>query len=142
MTDPQPPPADLERLREIFTQIAYVRLLGIEFVGAGPGSATFALEVRPELMRQGGLMHGGALASLIDTAAAFAVMTLLPAGRHTVTVDLTLHFLRPALQGRVEATARVLRSGRRVATVSVEAADPSGKLISTATTTYLIMEGP
>lgn len=140
MTDSQPAPAEIERLRKLFADIPYVRLLGIDFVGAGPGTATFALEVRRELMRQGGLMHGGAVASLIDTAAAFAVMTLLPAGRHTVTVDLTIHYLRPALQGRLQATARVLRAGRRVATVSVEAADQSGKLTATATTTYLIME--
>ena len=84
-----------------------------------------------------GILHGGAVVSLLDTAAAFAVLTLLPPGGRTVTVDLTVHFLRPVSAGRVEARARVLRDGRRVCVLTVEATDPTGALISTATTTYV-----
>jgi uncharacterized protein (TIGR00369 family) len=84
-----------------------------------------------------GILHGGALVSLLDTAAAFAVLTLLAPGQRTVTVDLTVHFLRPVSSGRVEARARVLREGGRVCIISVEATDQTGVLISTATTTYV-----
>lgn len=139
MTDPQLDAAETARLREIFEHIPYTRLLGIVFVGASRGSATFSLELRDELTRNGGLMHGGAIASLLDTASAFAVMTLLEPGQQTVTVDLTLHFLRPVLGGRIEARARVLRAGRRVATLSIDARNHEDKLIATATTTYLVM---
>ena len=132
---------ELSRLRDIFGRIPYVRLLGLEFVGAERGAATFALDLREELTRNEGLMHGGAIASLLDTASAFAVMTLLAPGQQTVTVDLTIHFLRPVLSGRLEARARVLRAGRRVATLSIEAIDRKGKLIATAVTTYLIQGG-
>jgi uncharacterized protein (TIGR00369 family) len=128
---------ELARLRAAFTQVHYARLLGMEFVSATRGAATVALEVREELTRMGGIMHGGALASLIDTASAFATLSLLEAGSQTVTVDLTLHFLRPVSAGRVEAHARVLRSGRRVVTVSIEAVNADGKLVATALTTYL-----
>ena len=114
-----------------------MRLLGLEFVRAERGASTFALEVREELTRMGGIAHGGALASLLDTAAAFAVHTLLDPAARTVTVDLTLHFLRPVSRGRVEARANVLRAGRRVVTVSIEASDDAGKLVATALTTYL-----
>lgn len=127
---------ELARLHEAFGQVPYAHLLGLEFVGAQRGAATFALEVREELMRMGGILHGGAVVSLMDTAAAFAVHTLLEPGGRTVTVDLTVHFLRPASAGRVEARAVVLRQGRRVLILSVEATDPSGALIATATTTY------
>lgn len=125
------------RLREAFARISYVRLLGMEFVGASRGEATFALEVREELTRMGGIAHGGALASLLDTAAAFAVHTLLAPEERTVTVDLTVHFLRPAGEGRVEARARVLRAGRRIVIISAEATDRAGLLVATATTTYV-----
>ena len=126
----------LAQLEEVFGRIPYVRLLGFEFVSAGRGEAVFAVKAREELTRMGGLRHGGAVVSLMDTAAAFAVHTLLePAGR-TVTVDLTVHFLRPAGAGRVEARARVLRRGRRVIILNVEAADDSGELIATSTMTY------
>ena len=95
-------PEELGRLRETFGRVPYVGLLGLEFVSAERGAATFALEVRPELTRMGGILHGGAVVSLMDTAAAFAVHTLLEPGGRTVTVDLTVHFLSPANSGRVE----------------------------------------
>lgn len=125
------------RLGATFEGVPYARLLGLEFVGAERGSAAFALEWREELTRMEGIMHGGAIASLLDTAAAFAVLTLLPPGGRTVTVDLTVHFLRPAASGRVEARARVLRDGRRVCVIAAEATDQTGVLIATATTTYV-----
>ena len=129
-------PEELTRLHETFGRVPYVRLLGLEFVRAERGSATFALEVRPELTRMGGILHGGAVVSLMDTAAAFAVHTLMEPEGRTVTVDLTVHFLRPASAGRVEARASVLRDGRRVVILAVVATDETGALISTATTTY------
>lgn len=130
--------ARLARLHEIFERIPYTRLLGIEMVEVTRGEARFALELRDELTRNEGLMHGGAIASLLDTASAFAVMSLLEPGQSTVTIDLMIHFLRPVLRGRIEARARVLRAGRRVATLSIEATDEAGKLTAAATTTYLI----
>lgn len=129
---------ELEHLREIFSRISYVRLLGLEFVSAERGSAAFALEAREELLRMGGILHGGAVFSLLDTAAAFAVHTILEPDDRTVTVDMTVHFLRPFGSGRLQAGARVLRSGRRIAFLNVEATDSTGVLIATATTTYAI----
>ena len=124
------------RLAEAFARVPYARLLGLEFVAAERGAATFALEWREELSRMEGLMHGGAIVSLLDTAAAFAVLTLLAPSQRTVTVDLTVHFLRPVTAGRVEARAQVLHDGRRVSVIRVEATDQAGVLISTAITTY------
>lgn len=138
MSVPEIPSEELERLREIFSRISYVRLLGLEFVSAEQGAAIFALEAREELMRMGGILHGGAVFSLLDTAAAFAVHTILGPDDRTVTVDFTVHFLRPFGSGRLQARARVLRMGRRIAFLNVEATDPTGLLIATATTTYAI----
>jgi uncharacterized protein (TIGR00369 family) len=131
-------PEELSRLDEAFARVPYARLLGLRFVSAERGEATFALEMREELTRMGGILHGGALVSLMDTAAAFAVHTLLEPGGRTVTVDLTVHFLRPASAGRVESRATVLRRGRRVLIVSVEATDAAGELIATSTMTYYV----
>jgi acyl-CoA thioesterase len=129
---------ELARLRETFARVPYVGLLGLEFVRAERGAATFALDVREELTRMGGIVHGGAVVSLLDTAAAFAVHTVIEPDGRTVTVDLTVHFLRPASDGRIEATARVLRRGRRVCILSVEARDGNAEIVATATMTYYI----
>jgi acyl-CoA thioesterase len=129
---------DLARLRAAFAQVAYARLLGLELTSVERGAAVVSLAVRAELTRMEGIVHGGALASVMDTAAAFAVLSLLAPGAQTVTVDLTLHFLRPTSRGTIRAAARVLRAGRRIAFVSVEATDDAGELIATALTTYAV----
>ncbi|HEX8146350.1 MAG TPA: PaaI family thioesterase [Pyrinomonadaceae bacterium] len=129
---------ELARLRETFARVPYVGLLGFEFVRAERGAATFALDVREELTRMGGILHGGAVVSLLDTAAAFAVHTVIEPDARTVTVDLTVHFLRPASDGRIEAHARVLRRGRRVCILAVEARDAGAEIIATSTMTYFI----
>ena len=130
-------PEELSRLREAITRVPYAQLLGINFEDATHGAATLSMSARPDLERFGGIMHGGALASLADSASAFAVLSTLEGGEQTVTVDLTLHYLRPATEGKLTAHARVLRAGRRVTTVSVEIFNESGALVVSALTTYL-----
>ncbi|HYX40186.1 MAG TPA: PaaI family thioesterase [Pyrinomonadaceae bacterium] len=129
---------ELARLQAAFAQVAYARLLGLELVEVARGTAVLSLTVRPELTRMEGIMHGGALASLMDTASAFAVLTLLAPAEQTVTVDLTIHFLRPVSSGRVQARAHVLRAGRRLVTVAIEATNEAEELVATALTTYAI----
>ena len=57
--------------REVFESIPYLQLLGMELVKLNPGEATVRLRMRDELRQPHGLLHGGATASLIDTAMAF-----------------------------------------------------------------------
>jgi acyl-CoA thioesterase len=131
------PAEELARLEAAFAQVNFAQLLGLEIVELSRGEAALSMAVRPELTRMTDIVHGGAVASLMDSASAFAVLTLLGPDEQTVTVDLTLHFLRPVSEGRIEARARVLRGGRRVFTVSIEATADTGKLVATALTTYL-----
>jgi uncharacterized protein (TIGR00369 family) len=81
-------------------------------------------------------LHGGATASIIDTATAFAVITVLEKGEKATTVDLTVHYLRPVIKGAITCTAKVVRAGRRLLTVSAEVTNAEGKLIATALSTY------
>ncbi|MBD0325895.1 MAG: PaaI family thioesterase [Pyrinomonadaceae bacterium] len=126
-----------KRLHDAFAEVPFARLLGLELGELEPGAATVYLALREDLKRNGGLLHGGVTASLIDTAAAFAAMTLLKSGESTTTVDLTIHYLRPLIEGRPSARARVLRAGRRVLVISVDVVDEREALVATALTTYL-----
>ena len=136
MNEDELSPDRLRHLREVFAEIPYVLLLGMELVDVAYGAATVRLQARAELSRMEAIMHGGAVASLADTAAAFAVLSTLEPGQRTVTVDLTIHYLRPLTQGQITACARVLRQGRRLATVSIEVTDETGELSTTGLTTY------
>jgi acyl-CoA thioesterase len=127
----------LERIQRAIEAVPYAQLLGIELEKLGSGEATLTLKIRPELSQNHGVVHGGAIASLIDTATAFAILTLLEPEERVTTVDLTISYLRPAVDGKLSATARVLRQGRRLFAVSAEVADSSGTLLATALSTYI-----
>jgi len=117
--------------------IPFAKLLGIEVESVEPGLAVLSMKMREELKRNGDIAHGGAVATLIDSAMAFAIMPLLAENERSITVDLTIHYLRPVSEGSARATARVVRAGRRVITVSAELFDSQEKLAATALSTYL-----
>ena len=117
--------------------VPFAKLLGIEVDLLEPGHAVLSMKMRDDLMRNGGIAHGGAVATLIDSAMAFAIIQLLGDNEHTVTVDLTIHYLRPLSAGTARASARVVRAGKRVITVSAELFDQNDKLSATAISTYL-----
>lgn len=137
MTAGSLPAERLERIERAIEAVPYARLLGIELEKVVPGEATLTLAIRPELSQNHGVVHGGAIASLIDTATAFAILTLVEPEERVTTVDLTISYLRPGLEGQMRATARVLRHGRRLLTTSAEVTDEAGTLLATALSTYI-----
>jgi len=131
-------PARIERARDAFHSVPYARFLGLELGEIQPGEVSIHLNVRDELKQNQGAVHGGAVASLIDTAAAFAVLTRIDLAERVTTTDLTIHYLRPITAGRLTATARIVRAGRRLFVLSVEVTN-AGVLVATAVTSYLKM---
>ena len=129
--------AQKRRIQKAVKSVPYARLLGFELDEISPGAATLGLKIRKDLMQNHGIVHGGAIASLIDTATAFAIIPLLNPEERVTTVDLTISYLRPITKGRVTATARVVRAGRRLFVVSAEVKDADGKLAATALSTYI-----
>jgi uncharacterized protein (TIGR00369 family) len=67
---------------------------------------------------------------------AFASITCLAEGEQSTTIDLTVHYLRPVREGEIFCTARVVRNGKRIMTVSAEVVDETGKLVATSLSTY------
>jgi uncharacterized protein (TIGR00369 family) len=124
----------VERMRDA---VPFLKHLGIEVESVGPGTSTLLLPVREELSRNDGIIHGGAVASVIDSAFAFAIIPVLAENERTVTVDLTIHYMRPLSGGVCKTIASVVRAGRRVITVSAELFDENEKLAATALSTYL-----
>lgn len=121
---------------EMIKKIPYPSLLGFELVDFRFGEAVVKVKMRDELRQPYGVLHGGATASLIDTAMAFACISCLSEGEKTTTIDLTVHYLRPHTTGEVFCTAKVVRAGKRILTVSAEVFNEQEKLIATALSTY------
>ena len=117
--------------------VPFAKLLGIELESVEPGHAVLSMKIRNDLKQNHGVAHGGSIAAVIDSAMALAIMPLLAENERTTTVDLTIHYLRPLTEGTARASARVVRAGRRVITVSAELFDEQEKLAATAISTYL-----
>ena len=137
MSESQITVAQLRQIKKALTTVPFARLLGIELEDIASGTATLAVTIRKELTQNQGVVHGGAIASLIDTATAFAIISLLAPKEKVTTVDLAISYLRPVMSGRIKAVARVVRAGRRLFVVSAEVFDTQGRLITTALSTYI-----
>lgn len=125
-------------MRQFVPASPVVGHLGIELVEVGDDRAVLRLPFKPELATMGDLVHGGAIAALVDTAAMAAAWatTELPAELKGSTVGLSVDFLRAARGAELRAQARVLRRGGSLCFCDVEVADPEESLVAKAQVTY------
>lgn len=118
----------------------FVGHLGAELVETGDGFARLHAPFRDELVTLGRTVHGGVLASLIDTAAMVAAWcgAEVPDNLRGTTVGFNVSYLAPVESEDVTATARLIRRGRRLSTVAVDVHTTSGTQVATALVTYQI----
>ena len=121
---------------EVVKNTPYLKLLGIELDEIDIGKAVMSLPMTEKLRQPHGLLHGGATASLIDTTTAFAVVSVLADGEKASTVNLTVHYLRPVINEKTICTAKIVKAGKRLLTVTADVVNEDGKLIATAISTY------
>jgi len=95
------------------------------------------LRYRPELTNGSPAIHGGVLATLADTAVAFALSTNFDGKMGFATADMTIHYLRRA-KDDVLARARILKKGRRVNVGEVDIVDSANRPVARALTTFLL----
>lgn len=129
-----------ELMRAFVPDSPFVAHLGAELLETGEGFARLHAPFRDELVTIGSTVHGGAIASLIDTAAMVAAWcgAQLPDNVRGTTVGLNVSYLAPADGEDVTATARVVRRGRRLCTVAVDVHTTSQVHVATALVTYQI----
>ena len=127
-------------IREKFEINHFPRLLGIEIDSVEPGRARLSVEIRKELLQLQGIMHGGAIATLIDTAVAFAIVGASEPDARFTTVELKVNYLSPIREGRVVADARLIRDGRRIVVADCDVFDGNGRLAAKGLLTYIRLE--
>ena len=115
---------------------------GIGLDRAGPGLVALSFTPGGAHTNVQGLVHGGLLALLADTAMGLAVRTQLPAGRPHVTVQLGIRYLRAATseKGLLTAIGRTTKVGRTLAFATAEISTADGTLIATADATISVAE--
>ena len=131
----------VDELRERLRDSAFYRWSGIELVDARPGVAEVAFEAGPDHVNLQGLVHGGMLATLADTAMGLAVRTALEPGRRHVTVQMGIEFLSPGRQGRIVARGRTVKIGRQLGFAEADIVDARGRLLARAQATLSVTAG-
>lgn len=121
------------------------RACGLTLVRAENGESEVGIELNDFTLNPEGALHGGMLYTFFDVASFLAVLTLLDADRHAVSIETHTSVLRAAFRGdRVRLRSRVERLGRRLASMRAEAhaikPDGGEKLLATGSVTKAIVE--
>jgi 1,4-dihydroxy-2-naphthoyl-CoA hydrolase len=127
--------ADLEALVALMPFAADV---GIRLEDATQDRVVAVLPWAARLCTTGGLLHGGAIMTLADTAGALVAYLGLPEGASTATLTSTTQMFRPVLAGDVRAVAVALNRGRTAVTVQTTLRDETQKLVAQTTQIQVI----
>ena len=96
--------------------------------------------VDPAHFNPNGVLHGGVVMALLDTAMGAAVAAVVePSGRFNAAAQLNVHFLAPVKAGRLRARATIKKMGKRLAFVESEATDDDGHDVAIATSTHALL---
>ena len=135
-SDPSLSGADI--MRQFLPTSPYVAHLGIQLTDIQPDMAVLTMPFHDSLVTIGTTVHGGAIASLIDTAAMVAAWSgaTVPSNGRGTTVGLTVNYLAAAQNEDLKAIARVLRRGRSLVYLDVEVQNAIGTLVAKGLVTY------
>lgn len=109
-----PDPAIMKKTYDRVADNPSWNLMQIRIEQAGEGWVFLRMPFRPDLLQVLGTVHGGFLTMLADSAAAAVIWQTLEPDQRAVTVDLSMHFIRPVLENDVLAHARFKNRGKRI----------------------------
>jgi uncharacterized protein (TIGR00369 family) len=147
MTNPQRGVASKEAIIEFSRHFPFFKLIGIEVLDIQPGWSKLRLSWRPELNQPAGILHGGVIATLIDTGIAHALLMtdmfqeLSAKGGNVVSVDLRVKYLRPVSSGSIVCESTIPRLGRRIIHAASVVTNDSGKEVATGDSIYMAVSG-
>jgi len=129
-------------LRRAVDAAPIYQLLQIHLEHIDTGFARFRMPFRKELTQAYGVVHGGLIATLADTAVAFAVMTLIQPGEKVTTAEFKINFFSAVTGGEMFGEARAVYTGKRLVVADMEVKKENGQLIARGMATYAIIGAP
>ena len=112
------------------TTSGFQKLVGATLTKAEGGRAVVTLDANEDHGNRHGTVHGGALATLIDSAMGAAVSSQFNGEQAPVTIEMKVTYLEPAPIGRLTATAEVRRAGKRITIVETEVSGDDGEMVA------------
>jgi uncharacterized protein (TIGR00369 family) len=136
-----PNPDYIKAVQDSVHTAPYPELIGMEFAALDFDSCRIDLDLGKRHMQPFGIVHGGVLATLIDTATFWAAFLRLPEDAGLVNVDLKLNYLKAVAGGHLRAEGRCLRAGRQISYAEASVFDEAGELIAHGTSTLMALPG-
>lgn len=136
-----PNPAYIQALRDSVKQAPYPNLIGMTIASIEFDRCRIELDLGEKHLQPFGIVHGGVLATLIDTATFWAGFLRLPEDAGLVNVDLKLNYLKAVVGGRLRAEGECLRAGRQISYTTASVYDASGELVAHGTSTLMALPG-
>lgn len=130
---------DKQQTEMIRGLLPFAATLGIEVVAMSPDEVRLRLGWAEGLCTGGGVLHGGVLMSLADSAGATCAFLNLPENTRTTTIESKTSFLRPVREGYVEAIARPLHVGRSFIVVDTDLLGADGRRVGRTSQTQAVL---
>ncbi|MDH5671585.1 MAG: PaaI family thioesterase [Myxococcales bacterium] len=147
MTTQRDPEKLKRKLFEFAQDFPFFKLIGFELIDFGPKWCKAKIELRDDLRNANGVMHGGAIATLIDAAITQCMLTTdeyqqIRDTRGSMTsVDLRIKYLRPLGEGSATCEAEIPHLGRRIGHASAVVKNDAGKVIATGDSIIMLTLG-
>ena len=132
------------RVRDSFARQGFLRHCGVTVDAVAPGHVELSVGRAATLTQQHGFFHGGLIATLADTAAGYAALSLMRPDAGVLSVEFKLNFIAPARGERLVARGRVIRPGRTltICRADIETIDGEGASeVATALLTMMCVDG-
>ena len=136
-----PNPDYIQAVQDAVHGAPYPALIGMRLSALAFDRCRIDLELAPRHMQPFGIVHGGVLATLIDTATFWAAFLRLPQDAGLVNVDLKLNYLKAVASGALRAEGECLRAGRQVSYAVASVYDARGELVAHGTSTLMALPG-
>ena len=137
----KPNPAYVQAIQQSVHTAPYPALIGMTIEALDFDSCRIDLTLRHDHLQPFGIVHGGVLATLIDTATFWAAFMRLPEDAGLVNVDLKLNYLKAVSRGHLRAQGQCLRAGRQISYTVASVFDDANELVAHGTSTMMALPG-
>ena len=138
---PQPNPEYIRELVETINTSPFPKHMAMRLVAIELDKAVIELKTSRSHLQAYGIVHGGVLATLIDTATFWSVYLRIPEDAGLVNIDLKLNYLKPVANGLLKAEGRAIRSGNKICYAESEVWSSGRELVAHGTSTLMILPG-
>jgi len=137
----KPNPDYVRAIQQSVHASPYPSLIGLTIAALEFDACRIELDLGERHLQPFGIVHGGVLATLIDTATFWAAFMRLPEDAGLVNVDLKLNYLKAVARGRLRAEGSCLRAGCQISYTVASVFDEAGELVAHGTSTMMALPG-